>query len=83
MAETLYDENFGGRFGNFHLAVGMAYKESFTGKVAKVSQKEWENLGFNDSVVHTDIISTKDRKVVAILENGKEIELYKLGKFVI
>lgn len=29
MAETLFDENMGGEFGNTHIAVGMAYKDAF------------------------------------------------------
>ena len=32
MAETLYDENRGGPQGNFHLALGSAYRQAFTGR---------------------------------------------------
>lgn len=83
MAETLYDENFGGKYGNFHLALGSAYKESYPGKVSKLKPDEWKKLGFNESVIHTDIISTKNRTVTALLSNGTDIVLYKNGKFVI
>jgi aminopeptidase len=30
MADTLYDENVGGEYGNTHIAVGNAYKDSYT-----------------------------------------------------
>jgi aminopeptidase len=81
MAETLYDENFGGPFGNTHIALGSAYKDTYTGKMNKLIDKDWEDLGFNDSAVHTDIISTEDRTVTATLKNGREIVLYKSGQF--
>ena len=81
MAETLYDENFGGPFGNTHIALGASYKDTFTGKLDKLSPKDWEDLGFNDSVVHTDIISTQNRIVKATLKSGKEIILYQDGQF--
>jgi aminopeptidase len=81
MAETLYDENFGGPFGNTHIALGSAYKDTFNGKLNKLSPKDWENLGFNDSAVHTDIISTENRVVTATLKSGKKIILYQDGEF--
>ena len=81
MAETLYDENFGGPFGNTHIALGSSYKDTFTGKLKKLSHKDWQNLGYNDSSVHTDIIATSDRVVTATLKSGKQIVLYKDGQF--
>jgi len=81
MAETLYDENFGGPFGNTHIALGSAYKDTFNGKLNKLSPKDWENLGFNDSSVHTDIIATSDRVITATLNSGKKIILYQNGEF--
>jgi aminopeptidase len=81
MAETLYDENFGGSFGNTHIALGSAYKEAYTKNINKLNNKDWEKLGFNDSPVHTDIISTTDRIVTVTLKNGKKIILYKSGEF--
>lgn len=81
MAETLYDENFGGEFGNTHIALGSAYKDTYSKNGKKLTPKDWYNLGFNDSAVHTDIIATTDRTVTATLKNGKKIILYKLGKF--
>ena len=81
MAETLFDENMGGEYGNTHIALGSAYKDSFPGDASKVSDKEWEEMGYNESVVHTDIISTEDRKVVAQLKSGEEKVIYENGQF--
>jgi aminopeptidase len=83
MAETLFDENYGGKYGNTHIALGSAYKESFRGKISRLKPSEWEDMGFNDSAIHTDIIATNNREVTAILKNGKEILIYKDGKFLI
>jgi aminopeptidase len=83
MAETLYDENVGGPEGNTHLAVGMSYRDTFSGDVSKLTSKQAEALGFNDSSVHTDIISTTRRMVTAHLKNGTKKVIYKNGKFVL
>jgi len=81
MAETLYDENMGGPQGNTHLALGMAYKDTCSADIGAMSEDEFKNLGFNDSSVHTDIISTTRRQVVAHLHDGKEVLIYKDGQF--
>ena len=83
MAETLFDENIGGEQGNTHLALGAAYKDSYPGDPAKVTKEEWEKMGYNDSAVHTDMISTEKRTVTATLEDGSQIVIYKDGKFTI
>jgi len=83
MAETLYDENIGGDFGNMHIALGEAYKDSFIGDASKISKAEWKKMGYNESVVHTDIVSTEDKEVVAVLSDGSERLIYKGGKFLI
>lgn len=81
MAETLYDENVGGRYGNTHVAIGNAYKDCFAGDPGKVKASEWKRLGYNESVVHTDIVSTAPRTVTAYLPNGKMKVIYKNGQF--
>jgi len=81
MGETLYDENVGGPFGNTHIALGSSYHDCFDGDPSKLSKKQWEKLGYNDSPVHTDIVSTTDRTVTAYLKNGKEKVIYKDGQF--
>lgn len=84
MAETLFDENIGGPQGNTHMAVGMAYKDCYRGDDAtKLTKKDWEAKGFNDSAEHTDIISTTRRTVTATLTNGVEKVIYKDGEFVL
>ena len=83
MAETLYDENVGGRYGNTHIALGMSFKDCYLDDPAKVTKKQWRNLGFNDSAIHLDIISTADRTVTAYLIDGSKREIYRKGKFVI
>lgn len=83
MAETLFDENMGGPQGNTHLALGMSYRDTYAGDVSKLTDAEAAKLGFNDSSVHTDIISTTRRTVTAHLKDGKEKIIYKDGEFVL
>jgi len=83
MAETLFDENMGGRYGNSHIALGMSYRDTYAGDVSKLTDKEAKRLGFNDSSVHTDVVSTTDRTVTAHLKDGKTKVIYKDGKFVL
>jgi len=83
MAETLYDENIGGPFGNTHVAVGMAYKDCYKGKASTVSEEQWIEMGYNNSSVHTDIVSTTNRTATATLIDGTELVIYKDGMFVL
>jgi aminopeptidase len=55
----------------------MAYKDAYTGDVASTTTEEWERLGYNDSIVHTDMMSTTDRTVTATLRDGSEVVIYK------
>lgn len=81
MAETLFDENIGGPFGNTHLAVGMSYKDCYRGNPARVKAEKWAEMGYNDSAEHTDIISTTDRTVTATLTDGTTKVIYADGQF--
>lgn len=82
MATTLYDENMGGAFGNTHIALGNAYKDTFTGDMAAVSAEQWAAMGYNSCPkVHTDIISTTDRTVTATLRDGSVKVIYRDGQF--
>lgn len=83
MANTLYDENFGGKWGNSHLAVGSSYHDCFDGDKKKMKKKDWEDLGFNDSIEHTDIINTLEKEVEVILKTGEKKLIYKNGIFMI
>jgi aminopeptidase len=81
MAETLFDENHGGTFGNTHLAVGKSYHDTYAGDAKKLTDKQFERLGFNDSVEHTDIIASTDRTVTAMLADGSKKVIYEHGRF--
>jgi aminopeptidase len=81
MAETLYDENFGGRYGNTHLALGRAYHSAYAGEAKKVSEKQFAQLGFNDSPEHTDIIAGTNRTVEAVMRDGSTRVIYANGRF--
>lgn len=84
MATTLFDENMGGEFGNTHIALGNAYKDTFAGDMAGVTEEQWADMGYNSCPkVHTDIISTTNRMVTATLRNGSEQLIYKDGQFVL
>lgn len=83
MAETLFDENISGPFGNFHLALGSSYQDSYPGNPARVSRATWKKLGYNDSAIHTDIISTTDRTVTARLTSGSTRVIYRSGQFTV
>ncbi len=83
MAETLFDENMGGPQGNTHIALGMSYKDTFAGNVAKFTNAQAKALGFNDSSVHTDIISTAPRTVTAHLKDGTTRVIYRNGEFIL
>jgi aminopeptidase len=81
MGETLYDENVGGEYGNVHIALGAAYRDSFTGDPKTVNEEGWIEMGYNDSSVHTDIVSTTNRTVTAIMQDGSKKIIYKDGEF--
>jgi aminopeptidase len=74
----------GGTFGNTHIALGNAYKDTYTGDMASVSEDQWVQMGYNSCPkVHTDIISTTNRTVTARLRNGTETIIYRDGQFVL
>ncbi len=81
MANTLFDENYGGRYGNCHLAVGSSYSNSYDGAPSKLTKTKKEKLGFNDSALHWDLVNTENKTVTAHLKNGKNIVVYENGMF--
>jgi aminopeptidase len=83
MANTLYDENIGGRYGNTHIALGMSYKDSYDGDVTKVAKSTLDSLGFNNIYAseHCDMMSTTDRTVTAVLADGTKKVIYRSGRF--
>jgi aminopeptidase len=83
MADTLYDENVWWQYGNTHIAVGRAFKDSYTGDLSLPTSAERAEMGFNESAIHTDIVSTVDRTVTATIEDGTELIIYRDGEFVL
>jgi aminopeptidase len=80
MADTLFDENFGGKHGNSHIAVGNSY-ETYTKDVSELDEKKKKELGFSSSVVHWDLVNTEDKKATAVMVDGSKIVIYEDGMF--
>ncbi len=81
MANTLFDENFGGRQGNCHIALGASYSDTFSGNPAELTAARKKRLGFNQSAIHWDIINTEKKCVTAVLKDGKKRVIYENGMF--
>ena len=81
MANTLYDENYGGRFGNCHLALGSSYSDTYDGDPARLTKERKKSLGFNDSALHWDLVNNEKKMVTAHLGSGKKIIIYENGMF--
>lgn len=81
MADILYDENFGGKYGNCHVAVGASYADTYSGNISRLTPELKKKLGFNSSALHWDLINTEDKLVQARLKNGKIITVYEEGQF--
>lgn len=83
MANTLFDENYGGSFGNCHIALGSSYSDTFSGNPKNLTKEIKKNLGFNDSALHWDLVNTEKKRVTANLASGKTVAIYENGKFMI
>lgn len=81
MANTLYDENYGGEFGNSHVAVGASYADTYAGDQTKLNAELKEKLGYNTSALHWDLVNTLDKTVYAKLKDGSEVVIYAKGEF--
>jgi aminopeptidase len=81
MANTLFDENYGGKYGNCHIAVGSSYSDTFAGDPEKLTPEIKKELGFNDSALHWDLVNTENKRVTAHLTTGKSLTLYENGEF--
>jgi aminopeptidase len=81
MADTLFDENFGGAYGNCHIALGASYSDTFRGKPALLTKKFKQQLGFNDSALHWDLVNTEKKTVTAHLVGGRTQVIYENGRF--
>lgn len=81
MAMTLYDENYGGDFGNCHLALGSSYAATFDGAPEEFTAEVRESLGFNQSALHWDLVNTEPKRVTAKLAGGRSKLIYENGEF--
>lgn len=81
MANTLFDENFGGEQGNCHVAVGASYSDTYAGDQSTLDADKKAELGFNDSALHWDLVNTESKVVTATLKNGEKLVIYKDGEF--
>ena len=81
MADTLFDENFGGPSGNCHIAIGNSYSDTYAGNPATLTAAAKKKLGYNDSALHWDLVNTEEKTVTAELVGGKTMLLYEKGMF--
>jgi aminopeptidase len=81
MANTLFDENYGGRWGNCHVALGASYADTYSGDVQSLTKPKKARLGFNDSALHWDLVNTEKKRVVAHLADGRRTTIYENGCF--
>ncbi|MFC1579587.1 aminopeptidase [Thermodesulfobacteriota bacterium] len=81
MANTLYDENFGGPYGNCHLALGSSYSDTYDGDPSRLTKDKKRKLGLNDSALHWDLVNTENKTVTAHLKTGEHRVIYEKGKF--
>ncbi|GAB6908462.1 conserved hypothetical protein [Desulfosarcina cetonica] len=81
MANTLFDENFGGQWGNCHIAMGSSYADTFDGDVQTLSGEKKTRLGFNTSALHWDLVNTEKKRVTAHLADGRHTTIYENGCF--
>jgi aminopeptidase len=81
MANTLFDENFGGRQGNCHIALGSSYSNTYSGDAKKLNLSLKQKLGFNESALHWDLVNTEKKRVTAHLKSGEALVIYENGRF--
>jgi aminopeptidase len=81
MANTLFDENYGGRYGNCHIALGASYSDTYNGNPAELTPERKRQLGFNDSALHWDLVNTEKKTVTAHLSSGGKVIVYENGMF--
>ncbi|MBP5307633.1 MAG: aminopeptidase [Clostridia bacterium] len=76
--ETLFDEN-----ASCHFAIGRAFPTCLENG-ENMTREELSAAGLNDSLQHVDfMVGTKDLSIVATTEDGKEIQIFRDGNWVI
>jgi aminopeptidase len=84
MAETLYNENIWWEYGNTHIALWRWFDDCYIWDKNKLDDPEFKkSIWLNVSPEHVDVISTAKREVIWILQDGKELLIYKDWKFTI
>jgi aminopeptidase len=81
MANTLFDENYGGKYGNCHIALGASYSNTYSGDRRRLDPARKRKLGFNESALHWDLVNTEKKRVTAHLKSGKALVIYENGRF--
>lgn len=81
MADTLFDENYGGDHGNCHIALGSSYADTFAGDAVQLDEAMKKTLGFNESALHWDLVNTEPKVVTAVLTTGERKVIYENGMF--
>jgi aminopeptidase len=81
MANTLFDENYGGRYGNCHIALGSSYSDTYDGNPARLTKEMKKKIGLNDSALHWDLVNTEKKTVTACLTSGAKVIVYENGMF--
>ena len=71
MASTLYDENFGGKFGNCHIASRLLLRGHLLEEPCGPHNSHEKRTGFNDSALHWDLVNTEPKTVTAQWQRGK------------
>jgi aminopeptidase len=75
---TLFDEN-----ASCHMALGRAYPMNVKNGV-NTPIEELEKIGYNNSMVHADFMfGSEDMEIVGLTQDGKEVQVFKNGNFVI
>lgn len=75
---TLFDEN-----ASCHLALGNAYSMNIKNGTT-MDVEELKKLGYNESEVHVDFMfGSSDMEIVGTTYDGKEVQIFRKGNFVI
>ena len=76
--ETLFDEN-----ASCHVALGRGYNDCIEG-YEKMTKEELGELGVNDSMIHVDfMVGAPDLSIIGHTVDGKTVEIFRDGNFVI
>lgn len=75
---TLFDEN-----ASCHLALGRGFNNCLE-NYENYSFEQCKEIGINDSMIHVDfMIGSKDMSIVGITKDGKRVQIFKDGNWVI